>query len=167
MATTYIVAGLYAWTLTLESGAVRRLLAPTLDGAIRGMLPSPVVSAVRGAAVDPAAPAPAIASLVPPSAQLGAANFTLRVLGTNFRDGDTILWNGAPVTTTFVSATEVTTPINMTGAAVMPVPVIVRSLTGQESAAATFNLLAAGELEPGGTDAPPAPSPCAGSGDVR
>jgi len=143
MSTTYVAPGLFAWTLTLENGATRQALAPSLGAAIWGVLPSPVVTATRGAAINPAAPAPSIGALVPPTAALGAANFTLHVTGANFRPGDTILWNGSPEPTTFVSAGELTTGVNMVTAVVaMPIPVAVRALTGQESNVATFTLTA-------------------------
>lgn len=144
MSTTYVAAGLFAWTLELENGETRTVLAPTVAGAIWGCLPAPVVSVTRGAAIDPTAPAPSIAALVPASAAIGDPSFTLSVTGTDFRDGDVILWNGAPEPTTFVSPTELTTGVNMATAEVpMAIPVAVRSLTGQTSNAATFDLAAA------------------------
>lgn len=143
MSTTLVRSGQHEWTLTLENGETRKLIAPSLGAAIWGCLSAPVVSAQRGNAVDPAAPTSHIAALVPPTAALGAANFTLRVTGTDFRSSDVILWKGLPVVTAYVSPTEVTAGVNMAAELVaLAVPVSVRSLTGQESNAATFTLTA-------------------------
>lgn len=141
---TYMSAGLYAWTMTLENGDTRQVLAPSLQSAIGGVLPAAVITTQRNEAVNPNDPPPAVASLVPPSATLGSPSFTLRVLGSGFRTGDVILWNGSPEPTTRVSATELTTEVNMSTAVVaMAIPVAVRSLTGQTSNTITFDLQAA------------------------
>ncbi|MDX2034706.1 MAG: LamG-like jellyroll fold domain-containing protein [Blastocatellia bacterium] len=67
-------------------------------------------------------PRPTIASINPAFVVAGAPAFTLTVAGANFVSGATIHWNGAPRTTTFVSATQLTAQIPasdvaMTGAA--------------------------------------------------
>jgi hypothetical protein len=55
---------------------------------------------------------PAISSLSPASAVPGGETFTLTVNGTNFVSGDTtVQWNGSTLSTTFVSATEVTASV--------------------------------------------------------
>jgi hypothetical protein len=88
--------------------------------------------------------APVVTALVPPSAVLGSANFTLHVQGTNFTPGARILWNGAPEPTTFVSPTELTTGVNMATAQVaMPIPVSVEIPDVLVTNALTFTLLAA------------------------
>jgi hypothetical protein len=56
-------------------------------------------------------PAPSVTTLSPASAVAGGATFTLTVNGTNFVNGAVIRWNGAGRTTTFVSATQLTTSI--------------------------------------------------------
>src|SRR5262249_36332504 len=52
--------------------------------------------------------APVISSLNPSSARTGAPAFTLQVLGSNFSPDPAtgVNWNGAPLATTFVSATQ-------------------------------------------------------------
>jgi hypothetical protein len=132
---------LYDWTLTLETGEVRRqVVASSLRAAI-GFLP--VVSAQRGAAVDQVRPTPVLTTLVPSTAALGAPNFTLHVQGTGFQTNDVIVWNGAPEPTQWVSATELTTVVDMSTAQVaMPVPVAVRTALGESSNALTFTLTA-------------------------
>jgi hypothetical protein len=95
--------------------------------------PAPPVTA------DP--PPPVLTTLDPETAALGAPSFTLRVLGTGFVEGSTILWNGAPEPTSYVSATEVTTAVNMATAQVaMPIPVQVQNPDGALSNELTFTL---------------------------
>jgi uncharacterized protein (TIGR03437 family) len=54
------------------------------------------------------APVPTITSFSPGSATAGAAAFTLTVNGTNFVPGSAVLWNGAALFTSFVSASQLT-----------------------------------------------------------
>ena len=75
--------------------------------------------------------APTATSLVPPTATIGDPDFTLHVHGTGFTEGAVILWNGGREPTTFVSATEVTTGVNMATAQFpMPIPVAVELADG-------------------------------------
>lgn len=56
---------------------------------------------------------PTISSLSPTAANTGGAAFTLTVNGANFINGlSTITWNGTPLTTTFVSTTQLTVSIS-------------------------------------------------------
>jgi hypothetical protein len=120
---TKIAHGLYAWTLTLEDGTVRQMLASSL------------------AAVTDATPPPVLSSLVPATAAIGDPNFTLQVVGTGFQPSDVILWNGAPEPTTFVSATELTTGVNMaTAQAAITLPVSVHTILGEISNVLDFTL---------------------------
>jgi hypothetical protein len=146
-----VAAGLYSWALTLKNGTTRTIVAADMHSAITGILSSEVISCVRGAPFDATGEAitPTAASLSPSSAALGSANFTLHVIGTGFRTGCQIMWNGSPEPTTVVSPTECTTLVNMATAQVAtPLPVAVRSLGGLESNALTFTLTAAGEDAP-------------------
>ncbi len=54
---------------------------------------------------------PAISALVPASVNHGAAAFTLTVNGSNFANDATVNWNGSALTTTFVTANQVTAAI--------------------------------------------------------
>lgn len=56
-------------------------------------------------------PTPAVASLSPAAISAGAAGFTLTVTGANFLSGAVVLWNGSPLPTTFVSASQLTAPV--------------------------------------------------------
>ena len=53
-------------------------------------------------------PLPVITSISPTQWQANTAGFTLTVNGTDFLDGDTVYWNGAPLTTTYISPTRLT-----------------------------------------------------------
>jgi alpha-D-ribose 1-methylphosphonate 5-triphosphate synthase subunit PhnH len=82
---------------------------------------------------------PTITSLSPASATAGGSSFTLTVNGTGFLSGATVQWNGTGLTTTFVSATQLTATVS----AGLIVNVINASVTavnngGTPSAAATF-----------------------------
>jgi 6-phosphogluconolactonase (cycloisomerase 2 family) len=64
-------------------------------------------------------PTPSISSLSPNNANIGAAGFTLTVIGSNFVSGAAVLWNAAGLVTTFVSASQLTAavPATVMGAA--------------------------------------------------
>src|SRR5262245_49995622 len=84
-----------------------------------------------GAPPDPPPP-PAVSAIDPSTAALGSPSFTLHVLGTGFFPNAVILWNGSPEQTTVVSATELTTTVNMASAEVaMEIPVAVQNGDGQ------------------------------------
>ena len=69
-----------------------------------------------------------LTALEPASAVLGSSSFTLRVLGTGFTPESVIVWNGVDEVTTYVTATELTTGVNMATAEVaMTLPVAVRN----------------------------------------
>lgn len=68
-----------------------------------------------------------VTSLTPSSAEIGDPNFTIHVHGTNFTSLSKIIFNGFEEPTTFVSATELTTGVNMSvwaAPAVLPVGVL-------------------------------------------
>ena len=139
---TTVAQGLYVWTITLQGGEVRTHIGSSLATLINGAMP--VISAVRGASVDAGAPTPTVGALVPATAVIGAASFTLKVQGTGYTPGCVIVFNGLDEPTTFVSATEVTTGVNMAvwTAPSAPLPVAVRSIGGKVSNAMTFTFTA-------------------------
>jgi streptogramin lyase len=49
---------------------------------------------------------PVLSSLSPSQARQGSGAFTLTVSGNNFQSGSTVRWNGAPLATSFVSASQ-------------------------------------------------------------
>jgi hypothetical protein len=93
---------------------------------------------------DPYIITPAVTSLVPFTAVVGAASFTLHVMGSRFRPGTIVLWNGIQQVTTYVSPTEVTTLVDLVTTSIPPgppslnIPVAVRSLTGVDSNTVLF-----------------------------
>jgi hypothetical protein len=54
---------------------------------------------------------PVIQTLNPDTINAGGPAFTLTVTGTGFANGAAVLWNGTPVTTTFVSVSQLTATI--------------------------------------------------------
>jgi hypothetical protein len=56
--------------------------------------------------------APTLTSISPASAAAGASTFVLTVNGSNFINTSSILWNGTALTTTFVSATQLTASVS-------------------------------------------------------
>jgi Putative Ig domain/IPT/TIG domain len=65
-----------------------------------------------GAATFTISAAPAISSLSPTCASAGDPQFTLTVNGTNFVSTSIVNWNGAALTTTFVSSTQLTATVS-------------------------------------------------------
>jgi len=88
-------------------------------------------------------PNPVIASLSPSNAVREGPPFTLRVTGTGFANGATILWGGAPLTTTWVSNSTLTAQVptaNILVAGNYPVTVTNPPPSGGTSPAAMFNV---------------------------
>lgn len=56
-------------------------------------------------------PAPVATTIAPASVLAGGPDFTLTVTGSSFIPGSTVMWNGSPRLTTFVSATQLTASI--------------------------------------------------------
>jgi len=60
-----------------------------------------------------------------PSTGVQSTQITLQVLGSNFRSGDVIVWNGSPVTTSFVSTAQLNATLTLP-ATPGAIPVMVR-----------------------------------------
>jgi hypothetical protein len=90
-----------ALTTGLTPGNYTGHVLVNTSGDNNGPIPIPITYVVT-------APPPVITSLSPASATAGGAAFTLTVNGTGFVSGDTVDWGGAPLTTTFVSPTQLT-----------------------------------------------------------
>ena len=86
-------------------------------------------------------PTPTISGLSPSTMNAGGAAFTLTVNGTNFLSGATVGWNGTALTTTFVSATQLTASVT---ASLITAPgsanITTANAGGTASAAATFTI---------------------------
>ncbi len=86
-------------------------------------------------------PVPAASGLSPSSANVGAAQFTLTVNGTNFVSGAVVNWGGAALTTTFGTATQMTAVVpaqNLTTATSVSVTVVNPTPGGGTSNAQAF-----------------------------
>lgn len=55
--------------------------------------------------------APVLTSISPASATAGGTAFSLTLIGANFVSGDSVLWNGSPLSTSFVSGTQLTAAV--------------------------------------------------------
>ena len=93
-------------------------------------------------------PAPTLTTLDPATVVVGAPSFTLHVRGTGFLPGAVITFAGHDEPTTVVSASEVTTGVDM-ALWVGPdaVPVTVRNADGQVSAELSFTFTEAAAPE--------------------
>ena len=98
------------------------------------------------------AAAPTVSSISPNSAQAGSGALTIVVNGANFVNGSVVRWNGAPLSTTFVSASQLraAVPANLLSAA-GTAQVSVANPDGAASATLPFTVTAA--------PPPPPPSP--------
>ena len=88
--------------------------------------------------------APALTTLTPSNLIAGSGAFTLTVNGANFVNGAIIKWNGVARTTTFVSATQLTTAVAATEirqSALINVTVLNPAPGGGESAAQIFTVI--------------------------
>jgi len=86
---------------------------------------------------------PTLTALQPATAIIGDPSFTLQVTGTDFVDGAVIVFAGLDEPTTFVSATEVTTGIDMSvWLGPDAVPVAVRNPDGGVSPSLSFTFTA-------------------------
>ncbi len=88
-------------------------------------------------------PAPTLSSISPPSATVGGLDTAITLTGTNFINSSTAEFNGTPISTTFVSATQLTAVIPMADLAAAGtdlVTVVNPGPGGGPSAAATFTV---------------------------
>lgn len=91
--------------------------------------------------VNPAVTAavPTLTAISPSSATAGAASFVITATGTNFINGSTINWNGAALTTSFVSATQLTATVPAANVASAGTATVTVNTTGAgTSGALTF-----------------------------
>lgn len=88
-------------------------------------------------------PVPAVSSISPSSATAGGASFTLIVNGTNFINGSVIKWNNSALTTTYVSAAQLTAivpSVNISIAGTVSVSVFTPAPGGGSSASTNFTI---------------------------
>ncbi len=94
-----------------------------------------------GLTAQSAGAAPTITTLSPPSVTVGGSAFTLTVYGYNFAFGATVLWNGTPLPTTYVNATQLTASVAASFIASSSSPSISVSSGGQTSAPVTLTII--------------------------
>lgn len=98
---------------------------------------------------------PSVTSLVPNTAEIGDPSFTIHIHGKDFKNTDKIIFAGQEEPTTFVSATELTTGVNMSvWAGPDALPVMIQTADGVLSNSMTFTF----------TDGTPAALSAQGSG---
>jgi hypothetical protein len=88
-------------------------------------------------------PMPSIASLTPASEAAGTAAFTLSVSGSGFIAASSINWNGTALTTTYVSASQLTAPVpagNIASSGSASITVFNPTPGGGTATAATFTI---------------------------
>ena len=134
---------------------------PAADLAVSGYTSVTVNSSASGGGTSSAlqfsvtSPAPSLNSISPTSATAGSAPFTLKVAGTNLQPSSQVTWNGAALTTTYVSTGEVdanVTTANLAHAGNVSVAVNTPLPGGGTSGSATFTVMPAPTSGGGGTD---------------
>lgn len=84
---------------------------------------------------------PTITSLSPSSATAGGNAFTLTVNGTNFTtSGSTVMWNGASLTTTYQTASQVSAPVTASMIATAGMATVTVTTAGGTSSGASFTI---------------------------
>lgn len=120
-----ILGSNFTSTAVVNLGTTALATVRTREGILTAQVPASLVTTAGKASVTVstnqgtsgsltltiAPPVPVIESLSPSSALAGGAAFTLTINGTNFVPGMSVLWGTTWVTTTYVSATEVTAAI--------------------------------------------------------
>jgi len=131
------VAGSPAFTLTANGSGFTNATSVTWNGSslstsfvsptqLAAAVPANLIATAGAASVDVAAsgqaspsplnftitsPAPTLTSLSPNTAIAGGAAFTLSATGSSFSSGSQLTWNGSPLSTTFVSTSQLTAAI--------------------------------------------------------
>ncbi len=85
--------------------------------------------------------APSIRWTAPPSVVAGNAGFTLTVIGTSFRSGAVVRWNGVSLSTTFVNATQLAAMVEgsrLTASATVTITVVNPGSSGRASNGVSF-----------------------------
>src|SRR5579871_1491463 len=135
--TTYVSATQLTATINASD-----LMSPG-TAAVTVMNPTPGGGISSGLSFTIGNPAPSIASLSPATVTAGSATFTLTVTGIGFVNGSQILVNGVSRTTTYASATQLTTAINasdITAAGTLAIAVTTPSPGGGTSSGATLTV---------------------------
>ena len=158
--TNFISASVVKWNgaaLTTTFGSATQLTAmvPATDIASAGTASVTVFNPTPGGGTSGAQtftinaasnPSPTLTMISPNSATAAGAAFTLTVTGTNFISASVVKWNGAALTTTFGSATQLTAMVpaaDIASAGTASVTVFNPTPGGGTSSAQTFTINAA------------------------
>jgi Abnormal spindle-like microcephaly-assoc'd, ASPM-SPD-2-Hydin/Beta-propeller repeat len=111
LATTYVsatqlTAAVPASALANPGTAGVSVVTPGPGGGTTAILPFTIA-----AVTPPSNPAPVLTSMSPTTANAGGAAFTLTVNGSSFISSSLVEWNGRALTTTYVSATQLTAAV--------------------------------------------------------
>jgi hypothetical protein len=135
VSSTSLIAQVPVSDLSSAGTATVAVQTPAPGGGTSGVL-SFTISA-------PANPTPTLTSLSPTSATAGSAAFTLTVTGTQFISTSQILWNGAALTTIYVSSTSLTAQVpasDLSSVGTVMVAVQTPAPGGGASSALTFSI---------------------------
>lgn len=131
MATTY-------FSSTMLTAAVPGSLIATPGTA--SVTVTTVIGTSAGTTFTINPPPPTIASLSPSSATAGGASFTLTINGTNFVSGATVQWGTTALTTSFVSASQLTAAVPAGLIATAGTASVTVTTTAGTSGGATFTI---------------------------
>jgi hypothetical protein len=139
VSSTKLTAAIPATDIASTGTASVTVFNPTPGGGTSGALTFTINAATNN-------PVPTLTALQPASGTAGGAAFMLTLTGTNFISGSVVKWNGAALTTTFGSSTQLTaavpaTDIASSGSA--SVTVFNPTPGGGTSSALTFTINAA------------------------
>ncbi len=139
-ASVTVAAGATTKTFTVNTTSVTATKTATITATYSN------VSKAATLTITPAtALAPTISSLSPSSKAAGSATFTLTVNGAHFVSGAVVRFNGANLTTTFVSSSQLTATVPAADVKTAGTYNIkVQNPDGQLSAAATFTVTSGG-----------------------
>ena len=93
----------------VQQGITIQTLTPVLEGGEKVVYYNAIPNGGDVVLTNPAIPT--VVSISPASAFVGSAAFVLTVTGTNFVNSSTIRWNNSDLTTTYISATQLTASI--------------------------------------------------------
>jgi phage tail sheath protein FI len=92
----------------------------TVNITVSNPTPGGGASAPATITINTSNPAPTVKSLTPAAATVGSGPITIGVTGAGFVPSSTVLWNGAPLVTTYVSDTQVNATIPASDLAAVP-----------------------------------------------
>jgi hypothetical protein len=133
ISTTQLSAQITAADLSAATTTAVTVFSPGPGGGASGAQAFTVVPTPPGV--------PAIASISPSSAAVGAPGMTMNVFGSGYISSSTVRWNGADRATVFVSSTQLNAQVltgDLTAAATADVTVFTPAPGGGTSAPATF-----------------------------